>query len=156
MTLPQQQRYLALAFGERPGAVESLAELKEAALLVSYVEAGGFEWRPVRPQQPTAPAGDRLIRVREEEDGIDLAPVHERTREAALAAARRIDPQATPAQIQPTQPTLSIRYTLGGLDGAVPLALLATPRGVRVTGRLDRSGMGGRRLRPAPPGDPSP
>jgi hypothetical protein len=154
MTLPQQQQYLALAFGDRPGAVESLAELKGAALQVDYTEAGGFEWRPPRSAPPPAPRrGGRLDGPEREEIAMEPAPVRERTREAALQAARRIDPQAAESQVRPTEPTLRIRYTLGGPDGAVPQEIVATPRDVRIQTRLERAGLGAldpQRLVPAP------
>jgi hypothetical protein len=46
---------------------------------------------------------------------FEPAPVRERTREAALQAARRVDPGATEAQITtPTQPGLLVQIMTSG------------------------------------------
>src|SRR5437588_815533 len=42
-----------------------------------------------------------------------LSPVRGATREAALAAARRVDPQADPTQIQPTETAITLLYYWG-------------------------------------------
>jgi hypothetical protein len=54
--------------------------------------------------------------------------VREPTREAALQAARRIDPAATEAQIVPTELQLTVIYTPGGPGGRfTPGGISATP-----------------------------
>ena len=81
---------------------------------------------------------------------MDPPAVRERTREAALAAARRIDPNVTPAQIIPSQGALSVVYTTTGPEGPAPLlALRVTGNSVSVTANQGspRRGDGG----PPPP-----
>jgi hypothetical protein len=69
--------------------------LAGAVLRVDYTQPGGFEWRlnpPLEWVVPMArgPQGPRVIRP----------PVRARTREEALAAARRFDPQLRAAMIE--------------------------------------------------------
>jgi hypothetical protein len=88
LSLPHQQRYMALAlrFDDRP--LQSLEELEGAVLRVEYTHPGDFEWRPsasnsycwVAPLVP-GPEGRRAL----------MPPIRGRTREEALAAARRLD-----------------------------------------------------------------
>ena len=48
------------------------------------------------------------------DEAADLTPELMRTRQAALLAAQRIDPQVTEAQITPTEVALTLTYRLGG------------------------------------------
>ena len=59
---------------------------------------------------------------------FEPAPVRERTREAALQAARRVDPHVHPAQITPTELTLTVVYILGSpRTGVHEFALQVVP-----------------------------
>jgi hypothetical protein len=101
MSLAQQQEYLAL-LPLQPEQLKSLEELSEAALQVDYTVPGEFQWTPLVPDSSP---------VRR----LQQSPlVRERTRQAALLAAQRIDPQVTEAQITPTETTLTLTYRLGG------------------------------------------
>ena len=86
---------------------------------VDYSLPGGFEWKAPEPEGPPAP----------------LVPVRAATREAALAAARRIDPRAEPAQIQPTQRALVLYYRWGTPQANGALRIATTRRGDTSVGR---------------------
>jgi hypothetical protein len=89
MTLAQQQGYLARAF-LRDGEAH-LDDLARATLYVDYSMPSGFRWSPSgREDRPW--------------------PVRERTREAALQAARRIDAQAAEERVVPTPLDVTILY----------------------------------------------
>jgi hypothetical protein len=119
MSLAQQQQFIAL----RVQNIQSLEEFTGATVRVGYTHPGEFQW--------TVPEADLPGR-----GALGLSPVHERTREAALQAARRIDPQADPAQITPTELALTVVYTLGSpRTGVRQNAVLATPGDVRIWGR---------------------
>jgi hypothetical protein len=94
MSLAQQQQFIASAYG---APLQSLEDLSGAVLRVDYTQPGWFEWLP--PQNPAfrwvlpeelGPQGRRALR----------APLRERTREAALAAARRAEPQVREALVK--------------------------------------------------------
>jgi hypothetical protein len=90
MSLAQQQRFIAFALRDDP--LQSLEELDGAVLRVEYTQPGGFQWgepgwcgyytRWVIPLGPGA-----------QDRRAPRPPVRARTREAALEAVRRIDPQ---------------------------------------------------------------
>jgi hypothetical protein len=108
MSAPQQQQFLAFAFGEQAAKPEELAQ---ATVQVEYTPQGWFGWAP-RPNRFQPP------------------PVRERTREAALQAARRIDPQATETQIIPTEWTASVMYVLGPPNHRYAVCMVeVTPHG---------------------------
>jgi hypothetical protein len=117
MSLAQQQGFIALGLGRqaerlRPG----MEDLAGATLRVEYAVPGGFEWvalsaAPGGRRRPSGPAS--------------WSPVRERSREAALAAARRFDPRIPEAQILPTSLRLRFAYTLGGPEA---------PRGMEFEG----------------------
>jgi hypothetical protein len=123
MTLAQQQQFINLAFGGRSEPGQSLEELATAALRIDYSPPGAFEWRP-----PTAdlvlPGGPQGRIVRRPLDTVEPARVREATKEAALTAAQRIDPNVTEAQIVPTQAALTVLYTTNGPEGRAPLLAL--------------------------------
>ena len=61
------------------------------------------------------------------------SPVRERSREAALQAARRIDPQADEAQIAPTELAVTVAYLWGQADTRLSASVIrATPTRARV------------------------
>jgi hypothetical protein len=113
MSLSQQQQYIA-----RIGSgLRSLAELVNATLRLEYTQPGAFEWKVP--------------------ETLTVSLVRERSREAALTAAQRINPQATAAQIVPTELALTLLYTWGSPQvGGGSLALRATPDYTRT--RTDR------------------
>jgi hypothetical protein len=102
MSLVQQQQFVSLALGTQADRLPSLRALEHAAMRVDYVLPGGFEWKA--PVKPDSPIWSTLV----------PSPVRERSPEAALRAARRIDPQAEPSHIIPTELALTIMYPLGG------------------------------------------
>jgi RNA polymerase sigma-70 factor (ECF subfamily) len=96
MSLAQQQRFISLAFEGRP--LQSLEDLAGATLRVDYSLPGWYQWgspdeenytRWVVPLEP-GPRGRRVPRP----------PVRERTRDAAILAVRRVDPQLRNALLQ--------------------------------------------------------
>jgi hypothetical protein len=123
MALAQQQQFLALCFGSgnrHPQAASlqpGLDELAEASLRIDYMHPGGFHWTaPAAPGDGTPP-------------WLRLPSVREPTREAALQAARRIDPQATEAQVAATELQLTLVYAPGGPGTRfAPGGISATPR----------------------------
>jgi hypothetical protein len=96
MTLAQQQQFIALGLGDLANRIRSLEELAGATVRVDYTWPGWFQWGA-----PPAPKGS--LRPQ-----IGPWRVRERTREAALRAARRLDPQADAAQLVET--TLDLRF----------------------------------------------
>jgi hypothetical protein len=90
LSLAQQQRYIALALRFDKTPLTSLLDLEGAAMRVEYRRPGEFEWIPPGSNWyqwvvPIAPGkeGRRAI----------LPAVQGRSREEALAAARRLDAQ---------------------------------------------------------------
>jgi hypothetical protein len=110
MSLAQQQKFLAFALSPNDPPLQSLEELAGAVLLVDYTVPGWFEPRLPNPGwrrwlAPGVPGrqGTRAVRP----------PVRERTREAALQAARRLDPEVQEAQIVATTLNCTIIYVPG-------------------------------------------
>jgi hypothetical protein len=96
LTLPQQEQFLGLARGVM-GSKARLEELATTVMHVEYTLPGSWLW--YTPESLVA--------------GFPpfLPPrVRERTRSAALQAARRVDPQAEDAQIRPAHLTLAFIY----------------------------------------------
>jgi hypothetical protein len=108
LSLAQQQQFMS-----RLGThIRSLEQLASTLLRVEYTQPGGFRW--------------------EGPDGPTVSPVLAPTREAALQAARRIDPQADAAQILPSERAVTVLYTWGNPDlGGGLLAIRATPHYTR-------------------------
>jgi hypothetical protein len=118
MSLAQQQQFISL----RAQNIQSLEELTGATLRVGYTHPGEFQWAVPEADLPGRGA-------------IGLSLVHERTREAALQAARRINPQVDSAQITPTELALTLVYTLGSpRTGVRQSAVQATSGEVRMWG----------------------
>jgi hypothetical protein len=127
MTLAQQQGFISLGLtsdafnseADRPSA--GLEALSNAMLRIDYTLPDGFQW--VKPEQPGAPSWQALL----------PSPARERTRDAALLAARRIDPQVDVAQIAPTELGLTLFYTMGSADTArTTTAVRAMPKSTRI------------------------
>jgi RNA polymerase sigma-70 factor (ECF subfamily) len=87
MSLAQQQKFIAFALEFENTPLQSLDELAGATLRVKYTQPGSFEWRPPGPWWL------RYVVPLERGKRVPLPPVRERTREAALASLRRVDPQ---------------------------------------------------------------
>jgi hypothetical protein len=97
MSLAQQQKFIAFALEADNTPLQSLDELAGATLRVNYTQPGWFEWRP---------PGNwwwRYVVAVERGKRAPLPPVIERTREAALQALRRVDPQIRAAIAQAFQ-----------------------------------------------------
>jgi len=101
MSLTQQQGFLSQAIKGEP--IRSWDELAGATLRVDYTQPGAFQWQKTGGFTPTrwivrvepGPAGHRVL----------MPPIRERTREAALAAARRAFPPVTPALLAASHQT---------------------------------------------------
>jgi hypothetical protein len=104
MSLAQQQGFLARRWPPKlvgtdtpnPATLPSLEELSGAVLRVDYRQPGWYEWRPPGPYLlrwlvPVDPGPHARL--------IPRPLVRERTREAALRALRRVDPQVRAAVI---------------------------------------------------------
>jgi hypothetical protein len=92
MSLAQQQQFLASCLPADGEGLQSLDELAGATLRVDYQLPGWYEWRPgswFRWAMPTVD-GKRVPRLL----------LRERTREAALQAARRYFPPFAPAMVK--------------------------------------------------------
>jgi hypothetical protein len=98
MPLAQQQQFLAFALQYSNEPLRSLDELAGSTLRIEYTLPGRFQWgdpttwgytRWVVPLEP-GPQGKRVPRL----------AVQERTREAAIQALRRIDPQIRETLLQ--------------------------------------------------------
>jgi hypothetical protein len=99
MSLEQQQGFLDLAVDKDDPQKLQLGDLGSATLRVVYMLPGEFQW--VRPEARVLPPGESAS-----------PPVRERTQEAALAAARRLDPRADATQIVRTDLNLVFLYTV--------------------------------------------
>lgn len=98
MSLAQQQGFLNLAVERDQLQRLRPQDLAGASLRVQYMPASEYQWlRPAAPGSPLSPS-----------------PVHARTREAALAAARRIDPRADMTEIVPNDVNLVFLYIVSG------------------------------------------
>jgi RNA polymerase sigma-70 factor, ECF subfamily len=100
LALPHQQQFIALALGDGDDAhpEDSLEALTTATVQIDYSRAGQFEWQ--LPKKPRGAPGP-------------LSPVRAATRDAALVAARRLDPEADLSQIQPTRLEITLLYRWG-------------------------------------------
>src|SRR5262249_46531572 len=96
LSLVQQQGLIA-HLGDR---LHSLEEVAGASVRVEYSQPGAFRW----PSGAMPPPGQPGL--------FGLAQVQEPTRDAVLAAARRLDAQASDTQIVPTELSLAVVYTL--------------------------------------------
>jgi RNA polymerase sigma-70 factor (ECF subfamily) len=99
MTLPQQQRFVAVGLGDMASRIKSWEELSGATVRVEYTQPRWFQWGPA-----PVPAGRPVI---------GPWSVRERTQEAALHAARRIDPAVDATQLVPTELDLRVVYRWG-------------------------------------------
>jgi hypothetical protein len=119
MSLAQQREFLARAVGTGSNRLPALEALAKASLRLQYELPGGFRWDP--PENADGAPRRRSIK---------LSPVRERTREAALQSARRIDPNVSEAQIVPTELAMRLTYAIGNPQtGGSILEMCATPGG---------------------------
>lgn len=121
LSLIQQQPFVSLALDSSADQFRSLEQLAGTILRVDYTLPGGYQW--TEPDEPNSPPW--LVSHR--------PPVRERIREAALQAARRIDPQVSEAQIVPSELALAILYLPPRGAHLSPLIARATPTGSRST-----------------------
>jgi hypothetical protein len=126
MSLAQQQQFIASAF-DFGTPLQSLDELSGATLRVNYTQPGWFEWRP---------PGNwwwRYVVALERWKRAPLLQVRERTREAALQALRRVDPQIREAILQalhrsdPGADTASLDETAQIVPTELKLAIIYIP-----------------------------
>jgi hypothetical protein len=108
MTLAQQQGFLALALGGDGIGPARLEHLAGATMRVDFAVPGSYEWRSLPEEWYLSPGATTPFTAE-----ALLPRLRERTREAALRAARQIDPQVSEAQIRPTEPALTILYLPG-------------------------------------------
>jgi RNA polymerase sigma-70 factor (ECF subfamily) len=97
MPLAQQQRFLTLALGDESTPLQSLEELAGATLRVDYLRPDRFQW------QPPGPYWLRWFAPLARDQRVLVPPIRERTRDAALLALRRLDPQIREAVRQAAQ-----------------------------------------------------
>jgi hypothetical protein len=71
---------------------------------VVYLQPGEYEW--LQPETTQFRGPDRAWPA----NFFKIPTVRDRTREAVLQAARRIDPNVDPAQIRPTELWLAVMY----------------------------------------------
>jgi RNA polymerase sigma factor (sigma-70 family) len=113
MTLAQQQRFISLALPPDDPVIQSmiaphfgstrlLEELKQAVLRVEYTRPGWFQWG-----DPSSSGQwfHWVVPLKPGRDGwrVPRPSVRERTREAALQAVRRLDPQVRDAAVHARQ-----------------------------------------------------
>jgi hypothetical protein len=152
MSLAQQQQFISVALGSQPGQLQSLEELAGAALYVEYTQPEGFQWQmagaggagsarggpdPGRFDTVSIRSGSRSPGSSPAWRGfIGLPIVRERTREAALQAARRIDPQVSESQLVPAELALTVVYIRSSPRSGVDARVVrATPRSTNIWGR---------------------
>jgi hypothetical protein len=99
LSLAQQQ--LAAHLGER---LPSLDALTQMTVRVEYIQPGEFQW--VQPGMSEFQGPDRPWPA----NFFEIPIVRDRTREAVLETARRIDPTVDPAQISPTELWLAVIF----------------------------------------------
>jgi RNA polymerase sigma-70 factor (ECF subfamily) len=96
MTLAQQQQFIAFAIPSQNAPPRWLEELADAVLRVEYTQPGWFRWG-----SPDEWNFGRWVARRDSQRERILRPsVQERTREGALQALRRADPQIREAVLQ--------------------------------------------------------
>jgi hypothetical protein len=105
LTLPQQQEFLRLGLGTTGDAPPiGLQELATATLKIDYSVPGWFQWTASGTPDSSLPGS------------IQRPTVRERTRAAALAAARKRDPGVTEADVVPTSLDGVVIYAVGTRD----------------------------------------
>jgi hypothetical protein len=103
MSLAQQQQFLSFVLNSATHTTGILEEISAGGLQVDYLPPVGFQL-----QWPST--GDAFER------GLDAPRVRGKSREEALQAARRLDPNVTEAQIVPAVATVTFTYRLGGAN----------------------------------------
>jgi hypothetical protein len=119
LLLPQQQQFITVAFGGHANRLRSLEELAQAIMRIEYSLPGGFEWRT-----SARPGSASML-----PPSFEPARVRAATREAALQAARKLDPNAPEGQILPTELALMIEYSLGPSSPYRPSGIRVGPWG---------------------------
>jgi hypothetical protein len=138
LTLAQQQAFLSLLL-ERAGSVQRsfLEHVGSAVLQLDYETPGAYQWWV--PRQVDAGRWIALVR----------SPVRASTREAALQAAQKVDPEMAEARIVPTKLRLmlAVTWTSPQAKEAPVFVLRASPTGTQIRatdgmGHVDNSGNG--------------
>jgi hypothetical protein len=102
LSLPQQQEFLRLALGpSEKASLPVLQALPAATLKIDYTVPGWYRW-PAPGTPDVTLAGS-----------VQRPAVRERTRAAALAAARKLDPAVSEADVVPTLLDGMVIYTVG-------------------------------------------
>jgi hypothetical protein len=96
-----QQQGLMTHLGER---IPSLDVLTQLSIRVVYLQPGEFQWVQPGMSEFLGPHG------RWPANFFNLPTVRDRTPQGVLLAARRIDPNADPAQIRPTELWLAVMF----------------------------------------------
>jgi hypothetical protein len=96
MSLAQQQKFIAFALSGQP--LESLDDLAGATLRVDYTQPGWYQW--FKPGDLRSQRWAVAVDPGEKGRRVLMPPVRERTREAALEAARRLFPPVTDAMLE--------------------------------------------------------
>jgi hypothetical protein len=117
MTLGQQQRFITLPLAGYIELMGSLEDVVGSTLRVGYTQPGGFGPRPFDGPW--------------KEGAFALALVRERTRAAALQAARRIDPEVDESRIVPSELALTVIYSWGDLQQGGQIVTRTTAGGFR-------------------------
>jgi hypothetical protein len=108
LSLSQQQQLIS-HLGSRIGSLE---ELSGAVVRAEYLQPGAFRWLVPEVVRPGDSNGRTATANRLRAGMFGFSPVQERTREAALQAARRIDASVDATQIVPTELALGVVYVL--------------------------------------------
>jgi RNA polymerase sigma-70 factor, ECF subfamily len=122
LTLPQQQEFLRLALGTGGNSFAiGMQELAAATLKIDYSAPGWYQW-PATGTPDTGLPGS-----------IQRPSVRERTRAAAYAAARKLDPAVAEADVVPTSPDGTIIYTVGTPSTHHALRVVSTSQNTFMT-----------------------
>jgi hypothetical protein len=100
MSLAQQQKFITFALSGQP--LQSLDELAGATLRVDYTQPGWYQW--LKPGDFRSQRWAVTVDPGEKGRRVLMPPVRERTREAALEAARRLFPPVTEAMLEAWRP----------------------------------------------------
>jgi RNA polymerase sigma-70 factor (ECF subfamily) len=141
MTLAQQQQFIAFAFLDRSEPLRSLEELAGATLRVDYSLPGWFQWG--NPDAVHYTTWAVLLDADRGGRRVPRPPVRERSKEAALQAARRLDPrirasilealrQSDPRAVPTPQVDISEIYPMRLRLSFIYIPGAMSPRGIHI------------------------